>query len=544
MYKRVRVFLLFLLLPLLILGNPEGEPELIDIEVKNVDGTTEVIFTLTDYASSSDFTMDNKIVIDLLQTKSTLDGNLWNVNRGRIESIALSYISSASLTRIVIGRIGDFGYEISNPSMNTISLKFAGESEAFSTWSTGEKVSTEEDKKEESSYAYRDDSQERISMRLEAADLVTTLRSIAQASGMNIIVGDEVKGSITVELDNIEWEEALDLVLKTKGYTYIIENGVIRVGKPETFAKEQENIEASKPIKRQIFVLEFTTPKEISKIVKSLLSKRGAIEEDERTNAIIVSDIRIRLKEVESLVKALDQKTMQVAITSKIVDIDRTAARELGLNWNVTNLSYTSGGGNVTTGDVSSLTPQGAVHGAFVNVATVQSWGDIAATLSMMEQDQRLDITSNPRVTTVNNKEALIFGGKRFAITTLDVNGQPVTRWYQAGIELKVTPHINSSGDITMEIGVEMSDVVPGSNNSIITETSSETETLVKNGQTLVIGGFYTKTVTETRTGIPILKDIPLLGLLFGHTVSEERKREVLIFITPHIVETELGSNI
>jgi type IV pilus assembly protein PilQ len=190
------------------------------------------------------------------------------------------------------------------------------------------------------------------------------------------------------------------------------------------------------------------------------------------------------------------------------------------------------------------LTPQGAVHGAFVNVATVQSWGDIAATLSMMEQDQRLDITSNPRVTTVNNKEALIFGGKRFAITTLDVNGQPVTRWYQAGIELKVTPHINSSGDITMEIGVEMSDVVPGSNNSIITETSSETETLVKNGQTLVIGGFYTKTVTETRTGIPILKDIPLLGLLFGHTVSEERKREVLIFITPHIVETELGSNI
>ena len=541
MYKRV--FLLFLLLPLLILGNPEGEPELIDIAVKNVDGTTEVIFTLTDYASSSDFTMDNKIVIDLLQTKSTLDGNLWNVNRGRIENIALSYISSASLTRIVIGRSGDFGYEISNPSINTISLKFAGESENFTAWSTGEKVSTEEHK-EESAYASRDDLQEKISMRLEAADLVTTLRSIAQASGMNIIVGDEVKGSITVELDNIEWEEALDLVLKTKGYTYIIENDVIRVGKPETFAKEQENIEASKPLRREIFVLEFTTPKEISKIVKSLLSKRGTVEEDERTNAIIVSDIRIRLKEVESLVKALDQKTLQVAITSKIVDIDRTAARELGLEWHVTNLSYTSGAGNVTAGDAHHLTPQGTVDGAFLNVATVQSWGDIAATLSMMEQNQRLDITSNPRVTTVNNKEATIFGGKRFAITTLDVNGQPVTRWYQAGIELKVTPHINSSGDITMEITVEMSDVVPGSDNSIITETSSETETLVKNGQTLVIGGFYTKTVTETRTGIPILKDIPLLGLLFGHSVSEERKREVLIFITPHIVETELGSNI
>jgi type IV pilus assembly protein PilQ len=538
MYKRV--FLLFLLLPLLILANPEGEPELIDIEVKNVDGTTEVVFTLTDYANSSDFTMDNKIVIDLLQTKSALDGNLWNVNRGRIETIALSYISSASLTRVVIQRSGDFGYEISNPSMNTISLKFAGESEAFAPWSTGGKVSTGEEYKEESA-TYAEGTQERISMRLEGADLVTTLRSIAQASGMNVIVGDEVRGSITVELDDIEWEEALDLVLKTKGYTYIIENNVIRVGTPASFAKEQEEIELSKPIRREIFVLEFTTPKEIGGPVKSLLSKRGTVESDVRTNSIIVSDIKLRLEEVKSLVEALDKKTLQVAITSKIVDIDRTAARELGLSWSVMGLSYTDL--NVT-GDVSNVTPPGPATGAFVNIATVQSWGDLTARLMAMEQDQRLDITSNPRVTTVNNKEATIFGGKRFAITTLDINGQPITRWYQAGIELSVTPHINSAGDITMEIGVEMSDVVPGSDNTVITETRSETETLVKNGQTLVIGGFYTKTITEQKTGIPILKDIPLLGLLFGHTTSEERKREVLIFITPHVVETELGSNI
>ena len=501
MYKRV--FLLFLLLPLLILGNPEGEPELIDIEVKNVDGTTEVIFTLTDYASSSDFTMDSKIVIDLLQTKSTLDGNLWNVNRGRIESIALSYISSASLTRIVIGCSGDFGYEISNPSMNTISLKFAGESKNFAAWSVGEKVSTEQE--EEEGDTYSEDTQERISMRLEGADLATTLRSIAQASGMNIIIGDEVKGAITVELDNIEWEKALDLVLKTKGYTYIIENDVIRVGKAETFAKEQENIETSKPIKRQIFVLEFSTPKEIQNAVKALLSKRGKLETDLRTNSIIVSDIKLRLEEVESLVKALDKKTLQVAITSKIVDIDRTAARELGIEWDIMNLAYT--GLNVT-GDISHEIPPEPTDGAFVNVATIQSWGDLSARLIAMEQDQRLDITSNPRVTTVNNKEAMIFGGKRFAITTLDINGQPITRWYQAGIELKVTPHINAVGDITMDISIEMSDVVPGSNNQIITETRSETETLVKNGQTLVIGGFFTKTITERRTGIPLLKDI------------------------------------
>jgi len=540
MYKRV--FLLFLLLPLLILGNPEGEPELIDIEVKSVDDNTEVIFTLSDYASSSDFTMDNKIVIDLLQTKSTFEGNLWNINRGGIESIALSYISAASLTRVVVQRSGNFDYEVSNPDINTISLKLSSNSGDFIPWSVkGKSRAGQEKYKKGSSSSRGERSQETVSMRLENADLSTTLRSIAQVSGLNMIIGDEVKGTITVELDNVEWEEAMDLVLKTKGYTYILENNVIRVGNPTTFAKEREDIELSKPLKREIYILEFSTPPEIKQAVKALLSKRGIVETDDRTNSIIVNDISTRLEAVESLIEALDKKTLQVAITSKIMDIDRTAARELGISWSVANLSNTQFN---ATGDVTQVNPPNPTTGAFVNVATIQSWADLSARLIAMEQDQKLEITSNPRVTTVNNKEATIFGGKRFAITTLDINGQPVQRWYKAGIELKVTPHINAAGDITMAIGIEMSDVVPGSDNTVVTETRSETETLVKNGQTLVIGGFFNKTVTEKRTGIPILKDIPLIGLLFGHTATEERKREVLIFITPHIVGTELGSNI
>lgn len=540
MFKRV--FWLLLLLPLFILGNPEGGPELTGIEVKDVAGSTEIVFKLSDYASSSDFTMDNKIVIDLLEAKSGLDGNLWEVNRGGVESIALSYISSASLTRVVIQRSGDFNYEISNPDVNTISVTLASDNPVpFTPWSVGSSVSSDAGEGRERYSGQQAGTQERVSMRLENADLATTLRSIAQVSGYNIIIGDEVSGTITVELDDVEWEKALDLVLKTKGYTYIIESGVIRVGEPQTFAQEREEIELSKPLERQIFVLEFSTPQEIQGAVKALLSSRGNIEMDERTNAIIVNDIGTRLESVRSLVQALDKKTLQVAITSKIIDIDRTAARELGISWSATNLAYTDY--NVR-GDVSSETPPDPTTGAFVNVATVQNWGALASKLIAMEQDQKLEINSNPRVTTVNNKEATIFGGKRFAITTLDINGQPVQRWYRAGIELKVTPHINAAGDITMEIGVEMSDVVPGTENTQVTETRSETETLVKNGQTLVIGGFFTKTVTERKTGIPILKDIPLVGMLFGHTMKEERKREVLIFITPHIVESHLEEDI
>jgi type IV pilus assembly protein PilQ len=538
MFKRI--FLLFSLFPLFILGNPEGEPELVNIEVKDVAGSTEVIFTLSDYASSSDFTMDNKIVIDLLQTKSGLEGNLWELNRGGVESIALSYISSASLTRVVVERSGNFEYEISNPDVNTVTLTLASDNAVpFTPWSVGKSgVKKEQDR---GSRSYSKGPQEKVSMRLENADLATTLRSIAQVSGYNIIIGDEVRGTITVELDNVEWEEALDLVLKTKGYTYIIESNVIRVGNPQTFAQEREDIELSKPIKREIFVLEFTTPNEIQAAVKALLSKRGNSETDDRTNSIIVNDIETRLEAVASLVEALDKKTLQVAITSKIIDIDRSAARELGISWEATQLAYTDL--NVT-GSVEGKNPPDPAYGTFINISTVQNWGELAAKLVAMEQDQVLEINSNPRVTTVNNKEATIFGGKRFAVTTLDINGQPVQRWYRAGIELKVTPHINAAGDITMEIGIEMSDVVPGSDNTQVTETRSETEALVKNGQTLVIGGFFTKTVTEKKTGFPILKSIPLIGLLFGHTSTEERKREVLIFITPHIVEPTVGSDI
>lgn len=541
MYKGV--FSLFLLLPFLVFGNPAGEPELTDIEVKSFDGKTEVIFELTDYVSTSDFTMDKKIVVDLLQAKSAMDGNFWEVNRGGVESIALSYISSASLTRVIIQCSEEFSYEVSNPESNVVSLKLSSESKGFTPWSVKESSLEKKKEYEEEQARARANAQEEektVSMRLENADLSTTLRSIAQVAGMNIIIGDEVTGTITVELDEVEWEKAMDLVLKTKGYTYIIENKVIRVGNPETFSKEREDIELSKPLERKIFVLEFTTPEEIENTIEALLSSRGNIETDVRTNSVIVNDIPSRLEAVEKLVEALDKKTFQVAITSKIIDIDRTAARELGLSWQVTNLREKEW--NVE-GDIQHVTPPEPTAGAFLNIATIENFARLSARLMAMEQDQKLEITSNPRVTTVNNKEATIFGGKRFAITTLDINGQPVTRWYQAGIELSVTPHINAAGDITMEIGVEMSDVVPGSDNTVITETRAETESLVKNGQTLVIGGFYTKTVTEQKTGVPILKDIPLLGKLFGHTSTEERKREVLIFITPHIVETELATS-
>ncbi len=545
MYKRIILFSIFLLL--LTTSSVLGKADLTNITVRNVENYTDVIFNLDEEISYTDFRMDNKVVIDLLDVDSELSGKEWTIEKGGIKNISVTRIPSAELTRVIVQCDDEYNYNIISSDM-TITLSLNTNTAPFTSWTATtvpkEEVTEPEEeevelpaRKVERKMEYRGG----ISMRLERADLVTALRSIAKYSGMDMIIGDDVKGTVSVELNNVQWEKALDLILKTKGYTYIIENEIIRVGTAESFAEEREKGEMAKPLIRRVFTLEFTTAKELSSVIQSSLSQRGVVEQDVRTNSLIVTDIPSKIASIEELITILDKETPQVAIISKIVDIDRSAALELGLNWEVTNLR--SSEWNIQT-DASHVTPPEPVSGLYLNVATVRNFGRIASRLAALESDQKLSILANPRITTANNMEATIFGGRRFALTTIDIHGQPVTRWYQAGIELGVTPHINSLEDITMDIMVELSDVVPEAENPTISQTRASTQSLVKNGQTLVIGGFINKTSTSTKTGIPILKDIPLLGNLFGKTVTRERNREVLIFITPHIVKEELEEKI
>ncbi|MBA7667577.1 Type 3 secretion system secretin [subsurface metagenome] len=533
MYKRIILFLILFLL--FTVPSAFGKANLANITVKNVDNYTDVIFNLSEGISYTDFRMDNKVVVDFLDVDSDLGGKGWTIDRGGIKNLSVSIIPSAELTRVIIQCDNEYNYTLKSTGNGIITLSLNTNTTPFSSWTATtvpkEEVKEVEEEPEPTVPTYP---KKVIDAILERADLVTALRSIAKYSGMNMIIGDDVKGTISVELKNVHWEKALDLILKTKGYTYIIEIDIIRVGTAESFAQEREKGEMAKPLMRRVFTLEYTTPKELSSIVKSSLSKRGVVEQDTRTNSLIVTDIPSKIASIEELVIILDKETPQVAIISKIIDIDRSAALELGISWDVNNLRVSDW--NVE-GDASFVTPAEPLSGIYLNVATVRNFARISARLSAMEQEQKLTTLANPRITTVNNKEATIFGGKRFAITTTDIHGQPVTRWFQAGIELSVTPHINSLEDITMDISVELSDVVAEAETPTITQTKASTQSLVKNGQTLVIGGFINKTVTSTKTGIPILKDIPIIGNLFGKTVTRERNREVLIFITPHIVK-------
>ena len=513
-----------------------------DISVSGTEGNTIVEFTFDGEVSYTDFTMDGKIVIDLLNTKG-LEGKTWDVNNGGIKNIQISEIPSGDILRVIVSCDQEYSYTIAQEDSKLV-MEISTGTEDFGPMNIGgaetippvEETEVKEtettETQEEVTPPTRVVKKKGISMEFENADMTTALRAIAEYAGMNIVIGDDVKGTVTLKLDNIYWEDALRLILQTKGYAYVIEGNVIRVGTGKQFEAEREARELAEPMEQKVIVLEFTTAREIEKVIKNQLSKRGSMDIDERTNSIIVKDIKSKVEQIESLIRILDTKTPQVAIEAKVVDMDKGVLNDLGIQWSVKNLRNADWN---LMGSVGSSQLTGPISGLALTLGTIKNFALLSSSLKALETENKLTTLANPRITTANNKKAEIFGGKKFAITTLDMRGNPITQWFNAGIKLNVTPHINSLQDITMDVEVELSDVI---SEKEITTTNAKTQALVKDGETLVIGGFIHKTQTKRVEGIPILRSIPIIGALFRRTYTEDRDREVLIFLTPHIVKS------
>jgi type IV pilus assembly protein PilQ len=274
----------------------------------------------------------------------------------------------------------------------------------------------------------------------------------------------------------------------------------------------------------------------MSKAVEKTLTKRGHIEVDKRTNALLVTDIDDRLSQAESMIRSLDTRTPQVEIVARLVDVDRSASRSLGIEWTLNNLDLGDAGAHeavgVTPGNVPS--PAGTVK-----FGTVKGFGSIEATLTALETQNKANIISNPRITTVNNREASVVVGQQIPLIVQDFAGNAVTQLTTIGIKLSVTPHINVGNKITMDVHPEVSDLssqatVQGG--IIINTTMADTRVMVNDGETAVIGGLIRSNESDTYRGVPVLMDIPLLGNLFKSSTKVKQKRELLIFLTPKIL--------
>ena len=390
----------------------------------------------------------------------------------------------------------------------------------------------------------------RMSLDVQGAEVQTVLRSLSEFSGKNIVASKEVKGQVTLRLRNVPWRHALDIVLRAQGLGMIEQGQTIVISNLETLRKEEmERNTAARaaeellPLQTRIIPIAYANAEEMGKAVEKTLTKRGHIEVDKRSNALLVTDIDERLDKAESMIRSLDTRTPQVEIVARLVDVDVTATRSLGIDWGVHNMDIFDAGVSenidINAADVNN--PAGQVR-----LGTVKPFGSVEATLQALETQNKANIISNPRITTVNNREASVVVGQQIPLIVQDFAGNAVTQLTTIGIKLNVTPHINVGNKITMDIHPEVSDLAAQATvqgGIIINTTMADTRVMVNDGETAVIGGLIRSNETETNRGVPILMDIPLLGNLFRSTSKTKAKRELLIFVTPKILGVETAAH-
>ena len=417
---------------------------------------------------------------------------------------------------------------------------------------------------------------EPISVNLKDVDLKDFFRLIHEISGLNVVLDPNVHGSLTVVLDDVPWDQALDIVLKNNDLARELEGNVLRIATVDTLKKEADGrraqVEAEALAVEKVSVTRFLSyahAKDVMVTVKKFLSVRGDVVADERTNAVIVNDIPKVIPIIDRLLTQLDRKTQEVEIEARVVAATRQFARDIG-----TQLGFGWGDGHSAIGGASavgsspttvgSLTPgyitvpgtgtsSGSSIPLFSNLgSTSPSSGltflnasntvRIDAVLSMAESRGLLKVLSRPRVVTQNNIQALVKQGVRVPIVTqAQLGGPPTVTYVDAFLRLTVTPQITSENTIFLNVDVEnttpnFGQEVQG-NPELITQQAT-TQVLVTDGGTVVIGGVIQTQNSINITQVPLLGNIPVLGNLFKHVQVQTSNQELIFFITPRIIQT------
>lgn len=376
----------------------------------------------------------------------------------------------------------------------------------------------------------------RISMNVEQADIRTVLRSIAEFAGTNIVAGSEVTGPVTVLLNNVPWREALDNVLRINDFVAVEEKGVIRV----TTHKDIASAATLQALGTSIYRIKYARAETLKKTLTKLLTERGKIESDTRANTLIITDIPTVIESMNNIVDQLDQPTAQVLVEAKIVQVDEGRSRELGVSWSVGNLENqvvnTKAGASV---DLGVSNPTGSFSfGKLVNGV------DVGARLSALENENAAEVLSQPSVLINDNESAQITSGKRIPINRLDQSGNIVTEFYDVAVKLSVTPHINPNNEVLMTLNPEVADLsgeATVAGGIIILTSEVKTTLLVKDGETVVIGGVIRSKEGSTNRRVPLLHAIPLFGRFFEYEVETFDKSEILVFVTPHVIPAEMA---
>ena len=435
----------------------------------------------------------------------------------------------------------------------------------------------------------------RISLDLQDAEIKTVLRMISAVSGYNIVAGSDVSGKITLKLDNVPWDHALEIILKTLKLGQQREGNILRIAPQATLTQENQAALAERNAKLQLedLVLDlipvsYAKADDLLPQVRSVISSRGVVQVDKRTNVLVIKDVKIYLEEARKLIKSLDSQTPQVLIEARIVEATTDFVRELGVKWggrysadaahgNATGMTFPNSialtgaqaGGQQVTDPGAAVSSSGAIGStqAGSSIASIPNanymvnlpapiglgaGGGIGVTMGSINDTVALDlqlsamesrgegrIISQPKITTLDNKEASITSGISIPFQ-IRQQGETTLSFIEANLNLTVEPHVTADESIIMKISIAKNapntSIPTSTGDPAIDKKEAKTEALVHNGETTVIGGIFQTESSRTELGVPWLSRIPVLGLFFRSRKSSEKRTELLIFITPRII--------
>jgi len=552
---------------------------------RGADGTGRVIVQLTDPRTPVNVRQEgNQVVVDFAGT--LMPKNLmrrYDVMDFATPVQSVDAIRVEGSSRLVISAQGDFeqlAYQ--SDTQYTVEIK------------PSLKRAAAEEKKEYTG--------ERLTLNFQDIDVRSVLQLLADTSGQNIVVSDSVTGNLTLRLQNVPWDQALDIVLRTKGLDKRRQDNVIMIGPTsELAAREKAELAARKevqelsPIRSEYLQVNYAKVSDLMKMIRptggagggagaggrnSLLSARGSISVDERTNTLLVQDTAENLTEIRRLVQTLDVPVRQVLIEARIVIVSDTFERDLGAQFGFTTAQANGNNGlvavtgnsvgadtmvqsalgNVSAGNSSTPVSTPALPNRYqVNLPAANVNGSIGIAvlggsylvdlaLTAAENEGKSETISSPRVITANQKQATIMQGVEIPYQESASSGATTTQFKNAVLSLKVTPLITPDNRVILDldvsddsVGQQVTSATGGSVPSIDTRQII-TQVLVADGQTVVLGGILDTTKSYAATKVPWLGDIPILGHLFKSTININNKTELLIFITPKILRE--GSNL
>ncbi|MBI5562589.1 MAG: type IV pilus secretin PilQ [Deltaproteobacteria bacterium] len=561
-------------------------------------------YTVVESPDGKTVTFDIKDATIVEDQRRTLDATKLKTAVTTVSSYQESD-APASGVRVLVKLSDKTGYKV-NEDNGTISVEFAALTAAAPTPAaeqTAEPVdytkavesTSGEEAKTDSSGKARVYVGKKIDIDMVDASITDVFRLLAEVSNLNIIASDDVKGTVSLRLKEVPWDQAFDIILKSKDLGITREGAVIRVAPADKLRKERESALAAKKAQEKLETLEikfipinYAAAADIEPHVKKVLSERGEVTSEKRTNTIIIKDVKKGINDAIKVITRLDTPIPQVEIEARIVEADSSFTRDLGIQWGIDSriqndgvrmntMGSTTQNGQMATQPAQQLllttdkadtttTTRGkdwvmdtGVTNYAVNLPAASTLGAFGLLfgraggsnpylldlrLSAGETTGRLKTISRPRVTTLDNKEAKIEQGESIPFETTSASGTSTT-FIDANLSLTVTPHITPDGSVLLKIKASRNSIGTFRTSSgapSINKKEASTEVLVLNGETTVIGGIVVSEKNDSEQGIPYLKDIPVLGWVFKNKSILDSQKELLIFITPTIIKEKAAA--